>query len=89
MVDMNVSKKNTSKKHEQAFAKYLIYATYLFIAFAVTTVIQLLLGLIPKFTDTGAWSMFITIRLLFIMLSIVCVLIFFVYLILYALKEEE
>lgn len=87
---MKVSKKRIIKKHEQAFAKYLVYAVYLFIAFAVTTIFQLLLGVVFKgFTDTGAWSLFITIRLLFIMLAVVCVLIFFIYLILYALKEEE
>ena len=84
------SKKKKLNKKEQAFAKYLIYAAYLFIVFFVITVIQLLLGAIfPFFSGTAAWSLFITLRLLAIMLAAACALVFFIYLILYALKEEN
>ena len=84
---MSVKKK--INKHEQGFAKFLIYAVYLFAAFLVITGIQVFLDLVlTSFTGNAAWSLFISIRLLLIMLAAASVLIFFIYLILYALKEE-
>lgn len=84
---MNIKKK--LNKHEQGFAEFLIYAVYLFAAFLVITAIQVTLDLfLTSFTGTPAWSLFISIRLVLIMLAAASVLIFFIYLILYALKEE-
>lgn len=87
---MPKASKVTKKKNDQVFAKYLIYAAYLAIAFLVLTAFQALLGAIfTSFSGTGAWSLFITIRLLLIMLALGCTLVFFLYLILYALKDES
>lgn len=83
------SKKTEINKKEQAFAKFLVYAAYLLIAFFVITIFQYTLStLFPTFVGSSAWSLFITLRLLAIMLAAVCALVFFIYLILYALKDE-
>ena len=82
--------KKLATKHEQKFAKFLVYAVYLFAAFLVATGLQTFLDLVfTRFSGSTGWSMLISIRLLFIMLAAICVLIFFIYLILYALKEEK
>ena len=82
-------KKLKISKKEQAFAKFLVYAAYLLITFFVITIFEYALTTIfPSFAGTAAWSLLITLRLLSIMFAVVCTLIFFIYLILYALKDE-
>lgn len=89
MTSKKLINKHIVNKHEQKFAKYLVYAVYLFAAFLVATAIQTFFDLIfTSFSETAAWSLLISIRLLLIMLAVICVLVFFIYLILYALKEE-
>ena len=87
---MTSKKKKKVNKTEQKFAKFLVYAVYLFAAFLVAIGLQVLLDLVfTSFSGTTGWSLLISIRLLFMMLAVICVLIFFIYLILYALKEDE
>ncbi len=76
-------------KNEKSFIKYLSYSAYLFIIFLVITTIQFILDLsFPKFVGSISWSLFISIRLIIISLAAICTLIYFVYLILYALKDN-
>ena len=75
--------------NEKEFIKYITYSIYLFISFIIITVIQYFLDLsFPRFVGTASWSLFISIRLILISLSAIFTLVYFVFLILYALKDE-
>lgn len=81
---------NKMGKNEKSFIKYLGYSAYLFAIFVIITFIQFILDYsFPKFVGTFSWSIFISIRLIIISLAALSTLVYFVYLILYALKEDK